>query len=59
MKVAVITSSDSGYKGERQDLSGPLIQEMVTEAGYVVEEALLLPDDRQMLKEAMARIADN
>ena len=55
MKVAVITSSDSGYKGERQDLSGPLIQEMVTEAGYVVEKALLLPDDRQMLKEAMAR----
>ena len=59
MKVAVITSSDSGYKGERQDLSGPLIQEMVTEAGYVVEKALLLPDDRQMLKEAMTRIADN
>ena len=33
MRVAVITSSDSGYEGKREDLSGPVIEEMVTEAG--------------------------
>ena len=25
-RVAIITSSDTGYRGEREDLSGPAIQ---------------------------------
>ncbi len=58
MKVAVITSSDSGYKGEREDLSGAVIEEMVTEYGYEVVKRLLLPDDQEMLSAAMAKIAD-
>ena len=28
-KVAILTISDRGSKGEREDSSGPLIQEMV------------------------------
>ena len=35
-RVAVITSSDKGYKGEREDLSGPAVKEIVEAAGYVV-----------------------
>lgn len=58
MKVAIITSSDSGYRGEREDLSGSVIEEMVTEQGYEVAGRLLLPDDKKMLSEAMAQIAD-
>ena len=30
MRVAVITSSDSGYEGKREDLSGPGIEKPVT-----------------------------
>ena len=29
-KVAVITSSDSGYAGQREDKSGPVIVDFVT-----------------------------
>ncbi len=58
MKVAVITSSDSGYRGEREDLSGALIEELMTENGYEVCKRLLLPDERAILSQAMARIAD-
>lgn len=59
MNVAIITSSDSGYAGTREDLSGPVIEKMVTGAGYTVTKRLLLPDDREMLSKAMASIADH
>ena len=58
MRVAVITSSDSGYEGKREDLSGPVIEKMVTEAGYQVVSKVILPDDRKMLEAELARIAD-
>ncbi|MCI8513459.1 MAG: MogA/MoaB family molybdenum cofactor biosynthesis protein [Lachnospiraceae bacterium] len=58
MRVAILTSSDSGYAGEREDLSGPVIEEIVTQAGYEVVWTGLLPDDRKMLSEEMKRIAD-
>ena len=35
-RVAIITSSDTGYRGEREDLSGPAIREIVEKNGYEV-----------------------
>ena len=35
-RVAIITSSDTGYRGEREDLSGPAIKEIVEREGYEV-----------------------
>lgn len=58
MRAAIITSSDSGYAGEREDLSGPVIREILEKNGYEVVHTILLPDDRKMLAEEMARIAD-
>ena len=58
LRAAVITLSDKGSRGEREDRSGPLIVEMLTAAGYVVEEALLLPDEAQALKAQLIRLAD-
>lgn len=59
MRVAVITLSDSGYAGKRQDLSGPKITAMAEELGWTVEETKLLPDDRRMLADELRRICDN
>ncbi|WP_407690986.1 MogA/MoaB family molybdenum cofactor biosynthesis protein [Ruminococcus turbiniformis] len=56
--AAVITLSDKGYAGEREDKSGPLLKEMLTEAGYVVEELILLPDGEEMLQRELIRLAD-
>ena len=36
MRVAIITLSNSGYAGQREDKSGPMIREMVEAAGYEV-----------------------
>ncbi len=58
LRAAVITLSDKGSRGEREDKSGPIIVDMLKEAGYVVEEALLLPDGIQPLKAQLIRLAD-
>ena len=52
-RVAIITSSDTGYRGEREDLSGPAIREIVEKNGYEVVSEDVLPDDRKMLSERM------
>lgn len=57
-RVAVITSSDKGYRGEREDLSGPAAKEIVEAAGYVVVSMDVLPDDRGLLSARIAEIAD-
>ena len=57
-RVAIITSSDTGYRGEREDLSGSAIREIAEKNGYEVVSMDLLPDDRKMLTEKMAQIAD-
>ena len=43
-KAAVVTLSDKGYAGDREDKSGPLLYSMLEEAGYEVTEVRLLPD---------------
>lgn len=58
IRVAIITSSDMGFAGEREDLSGPEIQRIVEEAGDVVVSRVILPDERKMLSEKMMMIAD-
>lgn len=58
LRAAVITLSDKGSKGEREDQSGPLIVEMLKESGYQIEETLLLPDGVQPLKNNLIRLAD-
>ena len=49
-KTAVITLSDKGYRGEREDKSGPLICEMLPEDSYSIVERLLLPDEQEMIE---------
>ncbi|WP_194609754.1 MogA/MoaB family molybdenum cofactor biosynthesis protein [Clostridium vitabionis] len=58
MRVAIITSSDSGYAGTREDQSGPVIRDMMTEAGYEIVSADLLPDDFDRLKSRIMEICD-
>ena len=54
----MITSSDMGYRGEREFLSGPAAKEIVEAAGYVVVSMDVLPDHRGLLSVRMAEIAD-
>lgn len=58
-RCAIITLSDKGARGEREDVSGQVIADMVTAAGYEVVSRQLLNDDRQGLTDALIDICDH
>ncbi len=51
--VAVITLSDKGSRGEREDLGGPAIMEIVKRIGASVEHYEILPDEKELIKEKL------
>ena len=57
-RAAVICASDRCFQGMRQEASSPIITEILTSRGYEITAAVLLPDDYEMLRMTMARIAD-
>lgn len=57
-KAAVVTLSDKGYEGEREDKSGPLLCEMLERAGYEVIRTLILPDEYEEIKECLCTLCD-
>lgn len=57
-KAAVVTLSDKGAAGEREDLSGPAICEMITESGYEVVKTVLLPDEFEEIKKCLCKLCD-
>ncbi len=57
-RAGIITASDKGSRGERQDLSGPAIQEMIEKEGYETVSRKVLPDEEDALYEEMVRLAD-
>lgn len=57
-RVAVLTASDKGAIGQREDVSGPLIRQMIEEAGGKVTDTLLLPDDKAGLSAQMQAWCD-
>lgn len=58
LTAAVITLSDKGAAGQREDKSGPVIVEELQKAGYKVIETLLLPDDVTKIKAQLIRLSD-
>lgn len=55
---ARVTLSDKGAAGEREDKSGPLIDSMMSEAGYEMVESIIIPDDRESIVKELTRLAD-
>lgn len=57
-KVAILTISDRGSKGDREDSSGPLIQEMIKELPAKVIHYEIIPDEKDKIVEALKKSAD-
>lgn len=49
-RVAIITASDSGYEGRREDASAPVIEEIVQKEGYQVVKNFFCPTTRKCLQ---------
>jgi molybdenum cofactor synthesis domain-containing protein len=51
--ACILTMSDRGFNGQREDLCAPLIEEMLTGIGAVVNSREILPDELEMIKEKL------
>jgi molybdenum cofactor synthesis domain-containing protein len=58
MRVGVITISDRGYRGEREDVSGEVIQEMVQGLGAEVAFSTVVPDEGAEIRRVLIQGAD-
>jgi molybdopterin adenylyltransferase len=56
--ATVITVSDKGYQGQREDTAGPLVVTLLKEAGYSVIQTELVPDEQPLIEAALIRHAD-
>jgi molybdenum cofactor synthesis domain-containing protein len=53
MRAAVITVSDSCFRGQRVDLSGPLVVELLKTHGFQVISHLTIPDEQDEIETAL------
>lgn len=56
--VAILTMSDKGSRGEREDTSAQVIREMVQQQGWHVADYRLISDDYEGIKETIIGMAD-
>ena len=59
MRAAILTLSDKGARGEREDLSGPALSDWLTQKGVVVECMSLIPDDFEQIVSALKKWTDS
>ena len=57
-RVGIVTLSDKGFKGEREDLSGPKIKSLLPTEKYEVVSYCILPDDQKAIEKELCRLAD-
>src|SRR5512139_2796291 len=57
--VVILTLSDKGSKGERDDTSVPLIEEMVKGLPGQVIHYEIIPDEKALIIEALKKSADH
>ncbi len=58
-RAAIITLSDKGSKGEREDESGMIIREMIMSIGASVSHYEVLPDEKPGIVEVLSRLSDS
>ena len=54
----VITVSDRSYRGERPDGGGPLVRQILEEAGYTVDSMVIVPDEQGEIEKALIAAAE-
>ncbi|WP_287154807.1 MogA/MoaB family molybdenum cofactor biosynthesis protein [Candidatus Solincola tengchongensis] len=58
-RVAILTVSDKGAAGEREDLSGRAVEEVVLREGWKVEAREMVPDEAVMIEERLRHFCDH
>jgi len=56
--ASVITVSDKCFEGEREDLAGPAVREILEISGYNVEYTAVVPDEQDMIEQELIKCTD-
>ncbi len=54
----VITVSDRSFRGERPDGGGPVVRQLLEEAGYAVDGVVIVPDEQGEIEKALIEAAE-
>lgn len=57
--VGIITASDKGSQGLREDKSSQVIREIMEQNGYCVKQYKLVPDEQSLLEKTMKEMSDS
>ena len=58
MRAAVVTVSDKGFAGVREDASGPVLRDLLRGIGAEVGEPFLVPDEQSRIEDLLRALAD-
>jgi molybdopterin adenylyltransferase len=58
IRAAVVTVSDKGHAGEREDASGPLLADLLRKIGVEVARQEIVPDKRAEIARVVIELAD-
>ena len=58
IRAGVLTVSDKGSRGEREDKSGPAIRELLEAAGVEIVRTEIVPDERDEIRAALVAWSD-
>lgn len=58
IRTAILTVSDKGSQGLREDVSGDVIQNMVAAKGWALVDRAIVPDERDRIAAELVRMAD-
>lgn len=56
--AGIVTVSDTRSKGVRADTATPLVRSRLEAVGFLVQEAVLVPDEREQIQAALIDMAD-
>jgi len=56
--VGILTISDKGWRGERQDKSGEVIREILSGIGAQIANYDIVPDENELIAEKLVKWAD-
>jgi molybdopterin adenylyltransferase len=58
IRAAVVTVSDKGYAGEREDASGPLLVNLLRKMEAEMVSQVIVPDERAQIEAILVELAD-
>lgn len=59
MRIGILTVSDRSARGERPDLSGPAIEEVIVDQGWIVDRMEIIADELSDVVQVLAAWSDS